>query len=390
MTAQDSASGGIPSSHLEAMRKVLDDAYVAASHVIDAGGAELLRESLGEHFATIETLSNVDHAVRGAALTVAAYKAAVPEQNVCLAKAEIADGFNARSADSEVTVPFLAGKGLQYSVESHWLTQTISFLGELTHDALKGLKAKTRPANAGLLLVSVAEAVQRQPGDTSQEFATAVVTQLLCGLIQQRNSSKVVCTRPKGLTVAQAMWLVESHIATRFKKNAPRLPQLALYSVYECLVASVARYEGTTLDPLNRMKSADRKKGTVGDVVVSRNKVPFEGVEIKHRAVTYNDIVECTEKLKAEGVLRYYVLATEDVAENDVDRISELQTSFKASNGCEIIVNGVFDSLRYYLRLIPDVNDFIFKYVSHIETDADTDYEHRVAWNELCSRLARS
>jgi DNA (cytosine-5)-methyltransferase 1 len=186
------------------------------------------------------------------------------------------------------------------------------------------------------------------------------------------------------------MWLIESHIATRFKKNAPRLPQLALYSVYECLVTSASRYAGTTLDPLNRMKSADRKKGTVGDVVVSRGGVPFEGVEIKHREITYNDIVECTEKLKAEGVLRYYVLATDDVAAGDADRISELQSSFKASNGCEIIVNGVFDSLRYYLRLIPDVNDFIFKYVARIEGDPDTDYEHRVAWNELCGRLVRT
>jgi DNA (cytosine-5)-methyltransferase 1 len=372
------------------MRQVLEDAYLAASRAIDEGRTDAFSEALGQHFGTIANLGNVDHAVRGAALTIAAYKAAVPSQNVCLAKAEIARGFNARSADSEVTVPFLSIKGLQYSVESHWLTQTISFLGEFTQEALKGLKAKTRPANAGQLLVSVAEALQSQPDDKAVRFAAATVSQLLCGLITQRNSSKVVCTRPKGLTVAQAMWLVESHIATRFKKNAPRLPQLALYSVYECLVASVSRYAGTSLDPLNRMKSADRKKGTVGDVVVSRNAMPFEGVEIKHRAVTYNDIAECTEKLKAEGVLRYYVLATDDVVPEDADRITQLQSSFKASNGCEIIVNGVFDSLRYYLRLIPDVNDFIFKYVAHIETDSDTDYEHRVAWNDLCSRLARS
>jgi DNA (cytosine-5)-methyltransferase 1 len=387
---QDNDNAGIPHSHLVAMRQVLEDAYTAASRAMDEGRSDAFAEVLGEHFGTIANLSNVDHAVRGAALTIAAYKVAVPSQNVCLAKAEIAEGFNARSADSEVTVPFLAVKGLQYSVESHWLTQTISFLGEFTHEALKGLKAKTRPANAGQLLVSVAEALQSHPNDEATRFASAAVSQLLCGLITQRNSSKVVCTRPKGLTVAQAMWLVESHIATRFKKNAPRLPQLALYSVYECLVASATRYSGTTLDPINRMKSADRKKGTVGDVVVSRNAVPFEGVEIKHRAVTYNDIAECTEKLKAEGVLRYYVLATDDVVPEDADRIAQLQSSFKASNGCEIIVNGVFDSLRYYLRLIPDINDFIFKYVAHVETDSDTDYEHRVVWNELCTRLARS
>jgi DNA (cytosine-5)-methyltransferase 1 len=390
MMTKDNDNAGIPQSHLEAMRQVLEDAYVAACRAIDEGRPDAFSGTLGNHFDTIASLSNVDHAVRGAALTIAAYKATVPTQNVCLAKAEIAQGFNARSADSEVTVPFLAVKGLQYSVESHWLTQTISFLGEFTHEALKGLKAKTRPANAGLLLVSVAEALQGQADDSARAFASATVSQLLHGLIIQRNTSKVVCTRPKGLTVAQAMWLVESHIAMRFKKNAPRLPQLALYSVYECLVASVSRYTGTSLDPINRMKSADRKKGTVGDVVVSRNAVPFEGVEIKHRAITYNDIVECTEKLKAEGVLRYYVLATEDVVPEDADRIAQLQSSFKASNGCEIIVNGVFDSLRYYLRLIPDVNDFIFKYVAHIETDSDTDYEHRVAWNELCGQLVRS
>jgi DNA (cytosine-5)-methyltransferase 1 len=389
MTTKPCESGSLV-PQFDEMRKVLDAAYLAASQAYEEGRPEAFKDELGAAYGSISALSDMKHAVRGAALTIAAYKAAVPSQNVCLAKAEIAGGFNARGADSEVTVPFLAQKGLHYNVETHWLTQAISFLGELTHDALKGAKATFRPLQAGALLVSAAEALQNQPDEEASRFASATASQLLYGLIKLRNSSKVVCTRPKGLTVAQAMWLVEAHIGERYKRNAPRLPQLALYSVYECLVASAARYAGTTLDPLNRMKSADRKKGTVGDVVVSRGGVPFEGVEIKHREITFNDIVECTEKLKAEGVLRYYVLATEDVKAEDAERIIQIQSRFKASNGCEIIVNGVFDSLSYYLRLIPDINEFIFKYVGHVETDADTDYEHRVVWNELCTRLAEN
>ncbi len=64
-----------------------------------------------------------------------------------------------------------------------------------------------------------------------------------------------------------------------------------------------------------------------------------------------------------------------------------MRISFLKQNGCEIIVNGVIESVGYYLRLLPNTTMFLANYASLVEGDDDTDYEHRIAWNKLCSDL---
>ena len=120
----------------------LDARYLVAEKLVAADEVIQLQSCLGEEFwHQVSELSCLNHAGRGVALTLLAYKACVPSQDVRAHKDEIGGGFAARSIDTKCTVPFLLKHNLPRSVETHWLTQTFSYAGKLD----EGTMLKTTP-----------------------------------------------------------------------------------------------------------------------------------------------------------------------------------------------------------------------------------------------------
>lgn len=66
-------------------------------------------------------------------------------------------------------------------------------------------------------------------------------------------------------------------------------------------------------------------------------------------------------------------------------RSSRFDRRFLETNGCEIIVNGVYETIKYYLRLLKSTNDFVNAYTELLAIDEDINYEHKVAWNAICA-----
>lgn len=363
------------------LNAILEEAYRIAEGIVEGAIPNDLTERLGEELAgKVARLGSIKNAARGVAVTLTAYKLAVPEQDVRAHKADHAGGFSARAFDTRVTVPFLIARSLPRSVESHWLSQTFSFAGPY----VPGTVLKTQPKAAGELLIDVINAIN----DADARQAEAALVGLVVQLIHIRNADRVILTRPKDLPINTVRRLIEAHLAGPYKANAPRLPQLVIYAVYACLVESIGRYRGAELEPLERLKSADRKRGTIGDVVVAREGRRIEAVEIKHdQPIALIHVAEAIDKVRAESVTRYYLLSNQGIDLDDADQIARRAADFLKQNGCEIIVNGVFDSLAYYLRLLPDTTDFLFRYASLLESDEDTGYEHRIKWNECCEAL---
>ena len=50
-----------------------------------------------------------------------------------------------------------------------------------------------------------------------------------------------------------------------------------------------------------------------------------------------------------------------------------------------VIVNGVAATLKYYLRLVSNTDDFIENFVSMLEKDDDISYETKMAWNQVAN-----
>lgn len=363
-------------------KEALENAYNVGEAIVKTGDVSLQKGILGnESFADVDALGKIRHAARGIALTLAAYKIIEPQQDIRCHKAEHSGGFSARTIDNFGTVQFLMSHSLYYNVETHWLSQTFSFAGPYFAD----LFLKTQPKAAGPLMIRVVNAIESAADPVA--FSKSVVEVLLAHLIDQRNRGRVALEKPQNLSIDQTILLLKSHFFYGYEKNAPRLPQVAMYAIYQCLMPTMARYKDLTLTPLERMKAANRKSGSVGDIDVNKDDQPFEAVEIKFQiAINREHVAEAIQKIKTASVQRYLILSTSGIADGEMDEIEQLQTNFRRSNGCEIIVNGILDSIKYYLRLIDSPATFINRYTSLIEADPDLSYEHRLAWNDICAK----
>lgn len=254
--------------------------YNEAEQIVNAdqeGESFLLDKKQAE---VVRRLGRTRHGARGAALTLCLSQTLYPELDVRNHKAELANGFSARGVDENATVPFLAGKGLAHSVQSHWLTRTLANDTPYWPTTI----LKTVPKTAGPDLISIANYIYENRNDARKEEATGVL--LLIELIKERNQGKTPITR------------------------------------------------------------------------------------------------------QSQAVERYFILSTVPPKEEDVDSIEKARRSFLKSNGCEIIVNGVYDTIKYYLRLLKSTNEFINNYADLLEKDTDLNYEHKVSWNACCEKLS--
>lgn len=369
-----------------ALGQVIKECYDAAESAIVAGniGEQEQATNLDEAGLTsLRSLAKTIHACRGAAITLAIYKCAHFDQDIRLFKAESNGGFSARSVDNSVTVPFLKSKGLQYNVETHWLSQTLSFAENYCPETV----LKTAPKNAGPDFIKVANYIESAENISNIK---AMLVVILYKMIEQRNNGNIPLTHPKHLSIDQVMSLLHAHFSVPYHKNTPRLPQVAMYAIYQCLMKSVERYSEFELMPLERMKTANRKSGSVGDIDLAKDGRPVEAVEIKYEIpISLEIVTEAMQKIQTQSVERYFILSTKPIVEGDEKKIQEHKESFLKSNGCEIIVNGVYDTIKYYLRLLNTTGDFINTYTDLLAADVDLNYEHRVAWNIVCDKLLK-
>ena len=112
----------------------------------------------------------------------------------------------------------------------------------------------------------------------------------------------------------------------------------------------------------------------------------FEGVEIKHEIqITAQLVADAYEKFKVYNTDRYYLLTTANMDAANWEAIETEVARIAHIHGCQVIVNGVYTTLKYYLRLVKDPAEFIDKYVELLKLDETVKFQHKTAWNELVS-----
>jgi DNA (cytosine-5)-methyltransferase 1 len=164
-----------------------------------------------------------------------------------------------------------------------------------------------------------------------------------------------------------------------------RLPVLAVHAILSVLTPDVGRYRGCALLPLEHHNTADTRTDLIGDVhIVDADNTLFEGYEVKHNIPISSSLIQSSfEKLRTTPVKKFYILTTYHhdsytEFEPDIQRVAQ-------EHGCELTVNGVDPTLRYYLRLIGDTREFVNAYVTHLETDPSVTFELKEAWNQIVS-----
>ena len=307
------------------------------------------------------------------------YKIFHPEQDIRKHQSGIEGGYSGRTFDSSVITPFLKSVQFPAMAESGWLTRSLeqkipydlNYTGAIKPPALK-------EAFLGIL------AYIEEKGDCEQ-----LLGYLFQGLIIQRNKQAIELAKPIHLPIRAIVNLLSQHFSSKYKaEGAARLPTLALYAVYQCLLKETKRFAGMNLAPIESHTTSDRRSGRIGDIeVTDEESKPFEAVEVKHGIPVSAQLVrDAYEKFMKTRVDRYYLLSTnEHIDAAEKQKIETEIERIKNLHGCQVIPNGLLKTLAYYLRLLANPADFVECYVDLLEQDNSLKFEHKLRWNELNS-----
>lgn len=148
----------------------------------------------------------------------------------------------------------------------------------------------------------------------------------------------------------------------------------------------MSRYKNCHLLKLGSHTASDRTSKSAGDIEVAKNNSDsiFEAVEIKLDKPITPQIIQVTyEKINKFGVERYYVLSGVEQKQDDVEKNAQLAFEIQQEHGCQLIINGLYPSLKYYLRLITAPKEFLDKYIELVENDTELQSVHKERLQEL-------
>lgn len=321
-------------------------------------------------------MANFESAQNTAALhvlvTLLAKKIMSPEQDIRYHKSNLDGGFSGRLLDAEHITPFLREYELTPRPSSGW--QTHSLQQNYPYD--EDYPGAISPAELKTAFLYLVQRIQTEEG-----LAHRVLFVILGKLaeIRERNRPPALA-RPRDKTAAVVADLVEKLWA---QPNAARVPVLAVFAVYQCLVKEFERYSNHDLLPLKSHAQSDEQVDRAGDIDLSLGEKTVESVEVKHGIEIGAGLVEqAIEKIRPTPIRRYYILGTSNRID-EVEKISKLVADARSSCGCEIIVGGLAPTLKYYLRLVTDTDDFIDNFVELLETDDGIGRDLRLTWNDI-------
>lgn len=226
--------------------------------------------------------------------------------------------------------------------------------------------------------------------ETYNQDARLGLAFLMLRRIELREKTKISLAIPKIQDVIQITNLFKEHFFYKFKdsKGGSRLPVLALHSIYKVLLEELSRYNGKILKDLELHSAADSQTGSIGDIEIANpDGSIFEAVEVKHQIPLSKELVDVAkQKIRGSQVDRYYILTTHPMHDPDDALITEVE-NVKKLLGCQMIVNGVIPSIKYYLRLLTNPGAVLPYYAKELETDKAIGFEHRDVWNKIATGM---
>jgi DNA (cytosine-5)-methyltransferase 1 len=315
-------------------------------------------------------------------ITSVVYKILNPQQDIRNHQDGMANGYSGRGFDARNITPFLKKHKFPAMASSGWLTRSLEQNVPYHLDYTGSIKQKgLKPA-----FLTLIDNIQN--GANCNEYLSFIFQ----GLIIKRNQQKIDLAKPTALSINSILNLLNDHFNSKYKaEGASRLPVLAFYAIYKCLINEVKRFENKQLLPIESHTSADSRSGRIGDIdIVDENQRAFEAVEVKHGiTITLQLVLDTYAKFQTTPVNRYYILSTAPQPnQEEWKKIQEEIQRIKNVHGCQLIVNGIMQSLKYYLRLLDNTFEFVDKYVDLLENDSALKFEHKEKWNKLINEMS--
>ena len=283
-------------------------------------------------------------------------------------------GFSARGLDTKYVTPFLKAKNFPYMKSgsgalTRSLEQSVPYDLEYTgHIIPKELR------KAFLHCLDQIETDKINP-----RIPLIYIFQKLIDKRDRDESIQLI--KPSNLSIKDIVVKLQQHFEMCSKSS--QLPVLAVYAVYAVLIQEMRRYKSCVLCDLQSHQSPDSRSHFLGDIQINNkeNDTPFEVVEIRHGIELTPELVNvCYDKFKSSSVNTYYLLSTREEFK-DPEEISKRIMFIYKTHGCQMIVNGVFNTLKYYLRLLSEPNKFLYKYLELVEQESN--YAIKMNWQKI-------
>ena len=369
------------------IRSILEDTYQLAESS-DSPYSEL-SESQERWVTTIIEKAESYRGVLTVLITSLVKKIETPTQDVRYHQRKLPKSYSGRGFDTRHITPFMKEKFRRFAMaESGWLTRTLEQPHPYTLD-YPGEIDNTTVKEAFLQILNDIEENKADPKKYLRSIFSALMplmerSQINFDFLKEAEHTQTV-------TIEKIVELLSHHFSHDYGvAGASRLPVVAVYSAYEMLM-EIQRYEGKTLAPLKSHTASDtQSRGirAIGDIEVMHENRFFEGVEIKHNIPISLGLVEdAYQKFAQTSVSRYYLLTTAEPNVEDIDSVNDFVSEIHRQHGCEVIVNGILPSLKYYLRLLSSPQLFLEVYSKNLELDfqqkADIKETHLRYWKAL-------
>ncbi len=364
--------------------EILNEIYRKALDIVNEENLELLLNQLDAlEKSTIQIIADNFERGKGVLtvlITSLVHKLHNPDQDIRLHQDNMDGGYSGRGVDTKYVTPFMKEMGFPSMAESGWLTRSLE--QNLPYDL--NYPGKITPPELKAVFLNLLDMVQ-----TKNKSPEKFLLIFFGKLIEHREQKKLDLAKPTSLPISTIIDYLKQHFESRYSaRGASRLPTLAIYAIYQCMIRELKRFEGKQLMSLEEHTSSDKSSGRVGDIEVrdEEDRV-FEAVEIKHGIPINTQLVrDAYEKFKSHPIQRYYLLSTVGEDSADIENLTKEVSKILNIHGCQVIINGIYPSLKYYLRLLHNTYDFIDNYVENLKKDKTIKYEHKLKWNEIVSR----
>jgi len=365
--------------HTEILHEIYDEALA----IFNEGKAQSLINELDDRGRTyIQTVTDNFERGKGVLtvlITSLVHKLHNPDQDIRLHQENMDGGYSGRGIDTKYVTPFMKEMRFPAMAESGWLTRSLE--QNIPYDL--NYPGKITPPQLKFSFLNLLDHIEKQ-----NKPPVKYLLALFEKLIEHREQISLDLAKPTNLTISTIIEYLRQHFEHRYSsRGASRLPTLAVYAAYQCLVQETKRFEGKTLMQLEEHTSSDKSTGKVGDIEIRDNdRRVFEAVEIKHGILINTQLIrDAYEKFKAHPIQRYYLLSTIGEDPSDTQNNNDEISRILKIHGCQVIINGIYPSLKYYLRFLNNTYDFIDSYVENLKQDTAIKFEHKMKWNEIVS-----
>lgn len=315
-------------------------------------------------------------------ITLSLYKYLHPNQDIRQHKIELPNGFSGRSFDFNYVTPTLKELGLPAMAESGWLTRSL----EQAYAYDMHYKGKITPNELKTAFLTVVDYIQK---GKSQAYDTLRI--LLNGGIKFKQDNQIVIQKidSQEIQIHQIIGILEQHFEFNYQTHGgSKLPVIAFYAIYQILVDELGRFKYCSLGKLGSHTASDRTSKSGGDIEIFKDNQLFEALEIKLNKAPDSHMVRIAyDKINKFGISRYYILSGLPILNAELNQVNELIDRIQNEHGCQLIINGLYPSLKYYLRLISDPKLFLNGYINLVEQDKELQKIHKEKLKMLLKSL---